>query len=221
MSVSDIINSVIAGIAFISLIITALLTFKQIRLSNKHQLFERRISTYELINDVLFLYDENRPFILRDRSIHLNVNYPLMALVDKNSNKINISTIGIREPIHFDKLIDMQNKLDKTAIEIPLIWSGESAIMLSSFIEQYSDLIHIFVEQTKYLDKLTNTSVITDDKEFISKANASASVLGFYETIEQIDKTYQKIIDTKAEQNIINQTKLIKRIEHDQTGTVN
>lgn len=144
-----------------------------------------------------------------------------MALVDKNSNKINISTIGIREPIHFDKLIDMQNKLDKTAIEIPLIWSGESAIMLSSFIEQYSDLIHIFVEQTKYLDKLTNTSVITDDKEFISKANASASVLGFYETIEQIDKTYQKIIDTKAEQNIINQTKLIKRIEHDQTGTVN
>lgn len=58
MSASDIINIIIAVIAFVSLTITALLTLKQIRLSNKHQLFDRRLEKFSIFQSLIYSFSD-------------------------------------------------------------------------------------------------------------------------------------------------------------------
>lgn len=63
MTLSDMLNLILSTITIFIAALALILTYKQIKLSNKQHLFDRRLDNYLLIKDILSLYNVNKSFI--------------------------------------------------------------------------------------------------------------------------------------------------------------
>ena len=64
MNWSDVISLILSIITIIIALIALLQTKTQLRLSNKQQLFDRRLKNYTLFRDLFLLYKNNHDFML-------------------------------------------------------------------------------------------------------------------------------------------------------------
>lgn len=138
MSTSDIISIIIAAIAFVSLIITALLTLKQISLSNKHQLFDRRLEKYCIFDSLLTSFSEAVLVCESESELENNSTYILEHLLD---NAYLEDALWVSEKTLDDKgakqLRKKQRWLWMISEETLIIFENDESKIMSDFIKLY------------------------------------------------------------------------------------
>lgn len=98
MSCSEIIN---IGVSVVSVLIALLALFqtkRQISLSNKQQLFERRLLRYLEFNTIYHLYNENKLY-LKDDSTFYHTNSLIFSWLTNCSN-LEEMVLALSNPLH-------------------------------------------------------------------------------------------------------------------------
>nr|WP_316616969.1 hypothetical protein [uncultured Ruminococcus sp.] len=81
---SNIINIIIAIITLFGILVTMFLTLHQIRLSNKHQLFDRRLDKYIIVKDLLDTYKRVNDIFTEKLNLEVFNRFILRSLMEND-----------------------------------------------------------------------------------------------------------------------------------------
>lgn len=185
-------------------------TQKQIKLSNKQQLFDRRIEKYLLFKDLITLYKNHRHLIVNDDTICEMVDFQFSMFT--NCNALEQICAAIDKPLHDEYhkiLLTKLELLEKDSVEIALLWNSNIGKKAGCFVKQYKELLMSMYQQQILLNHLhkQNEAYPIKLEEFQRRAKQNALEVGLY-NIEKLEKTYDDIIKRKVEQELANKIKL-------------
>ena len=192
-------------------IIALFQTQKQIKLSNKQQLFDRRIDKYLLFKALLSLYNGNRHLFVDKDSIYKMVDFQFSMLT--NCSALEQMCSAIDKPLHDEDqkiLLTKLEMLEKNAVELELLWNSEAGRKAGCFVKQYKELLMSMYKQQILLNHLhkQNTEHPIRLEEFQKRAKESASETNLFDNIEKLDSIYHSIIAEKVEKELIDGIKL-------------
>lgn len=145
--IENIINFICRNILEIITIMIAFIaifqTYKQIKISNKQHLFDKRIEKFLICTGVLSLYSENKMLIKEEyKDIPLEVTILFSGL----TNNVYLKDIGNiindtnNEKVRIDFLVKLE-EFYKVASEIELIFPKRYSKILKEFILEYRNLL--------------------------------------------------------------------------------
>lgn len=186
-------------------------TRKQIALSNKHQLFDRRMDKFTIFSDLLSNYENMRDTLLKDKDLEFNTVVYLEDIIDVPCLD-DIDSI-VNDPLNKKKRAIFFNKchwLDKIAMEIQIVFSGEESILASRFCSEYRNWLQYVAyihTQEVYRIRQSRTKDYGDDP--YSEMVFLPSEDTMTDSVQRIEALYQRIIDIRAKDKILKQIKLI------------
>ncbi len=191
--------------ALILSIIALFQTSKQIRLSNKHQLFDRRLEKYLLVKELVSIYKTYRHLIVNKKSMTVST-YFQFALLTNCAPLENISYV-INEPLEEaeeNSIFRQLEILEKSAVEFELLWNCDIGKTASRFVTWYAELLLSMYQQQKCLNNLPIDVITkhTDLEDFYPEMKGLNSRLLY--CIDKLDKTYTDIVNKKIEQKLTN-----------------
>ena len=197
-------------IAVVVAIVALFQTNKQIKLSNKQQLFNRRLEKYLLIKELLSLYSENR-FLIHTDDICESVKYVFAWLT--NSATLESMCLAMENPLKHEEqkiFLTKCEMLEKSAMEIELIWEGKVGHIMGQFVRQYKKLLRAMYRQQIMLDGLhVERGEEPMPLEIVQKEiREKAEEFGLFSCVESLEKTYQQIVSMRAEEYLIKSIKL-------------
>lgn len=137
-------NFLLSLVTGLAAVIALVLTFKQIRLSNKQSLFNRRLECYLKIVGLMELYKENQKLLESDRK-----DEPIFTVEDNFSYITNNTYLeevyeAIKKPLEnpgHKKLLVKLEELKKLALEVDMIFKGRKKSDISFFILSYEQVL--------------------------------------------------------------------------------
>ena len=162
-------NNLFAIITAFIAIIALLQTHKQIKISNKQFLFDKRLSKYLLTKGLLELYKDNENLL--DYTNHpdnesIVVDYQFINLTNNNYLKDVTCVINELENKDFKKkfLVKIE-ELKELSTEVRFLFPNKSGLLIGNFIMKYQNvLMELYKYQIildlikKYLEKLIKLS---------------------------------------------------------------
>lgn len=201
-------------ITFITAAIAIIALFQsnyQIKISNKQQLFDRRLEKYLLIKDLLSLYLTNRNLLFDKKDVCKVIDYIFFLLT--NCSTLETMCSAISKPLSQEEqkiFLEKCEMLDKTSTEIQLIWNGTESILIGSFVKEYCNLLRSMYKQQVFIKRLReqndNQPMLLEIWE--SKLCENADNVNLFKTIDNLEKIYQEIIITNAVDNLKKHIKL-------------
>lgn len=197
-------------IAVVAAIVALCQTNTQIKLSNKQQLFNRRLEKYLLIKELLSLYSENR-FLIHKDDICECVKYVFVWLT--NSSRLESMCLVMETPLKQEEqniFLTKCEMLEQSAMEIELIWRGKVAHIMGQFVRQYKELLKAMYRQQIMLDSLHDERKKEPMPLEVAQKQIreNAENFGLFACVEGIEKTYQTIIKMNAEEYLKKSMKL-------------
>lgn len=135
-------------------------TNKQIKLSNKQHLFDKRIENYLIVTGLIQLYRSNCSIfdIEKDEPLFtISLDFTFMT----NNTYLEQITPAIynplKEPNHKELLIKLDN-LKEVSTKIKLLFSGEASVLLGDFVLRYQELLHEMYKYQMILNKMEEAS---------------------------------------------------------------
>ena len=201
----------------ITAVIALFLTHKQITLSNKHQLFDRRLKKYFELKTLISLYEDSRKLFTDSNGTLMTFDFHFAQLT--NCAELHEINSAMERPLvqgEQIKLLSKVESLKKDAEEISLIWNGPQAKMASRFVEQFATLLMKMYQQQVYIkrlekenegDKFLGRPSLTDT-EFQKKANNEAESLDLFTVLDSINATYKNIVEEKVLQKLADSLRL-------------
>ena len=165
---------------------------------------------YKVFKDLFSNYESLRDTLLNDEQLEFNSTVYLQEIID-------VSCLEDIDPI-VDDALDVDNRaeffakcrwLDKTAMEMRIVFSGKEAELISSFCTEYREWLqyvcYIHTQETyqaqKALDEMLGEEQVVET-EFLPTKDTMV------ESVNRMEKKYQEIVKFKAEEKIIKQIKL-------------
>lgn len=192
-------------------IIALFQTQKQIKLSNKQRLFDRRLEQYLIFKELITLYENKRYLLVGKESICEMVDFQFSMLT--NCSRLEQMCIAIDKPLYDEGhkiLLTKLELLEKDAVEIELIWNSVAGRKAGCFVKQYKELLMSMYQQQimlKHLHK-QNKEHPMKLEEFKRRAKENALDIGLYNNIEKLESTYNDIVEKKVEQQLADKIKL-------------
>lgn len=133
-----------------------MLTRKQIKLSNKQHLFDKRIDNYIIAKGLIQLYRSNCKVINNEKDRPMLSNAFDFNLLT-NNNYLEQITCAIdnplKEPSHKELLIKLEN-LKEVATKIKFLFSGNASNLLGNFVLCYQELLSEMYKYQKIVDNI-------------------------------------------------------------------
>ncbi len=110
-------------------------------------------------------------------------------------------------------LIKSEN-FEKVAIEIGLLWKGDEAKLISEFAKGYRKLlIELYRQQLEinYLEKQRDDDLLKREltsEVYFAKLKEEAEKRGLFKAMDNLNYLYNRIIETKAEEKLVESMKL-------------
>lgn len=168
----SILTLTIAGIALLQ-------THKQIKISNKQNLFNKRVDNFLIIDGLIKLYEENKGLMdKKENNGFLEVTILFMGLTNNTYLK-DIGTIineVENEEIRQKFLIKLE-EMKKLSLEHQLLFKGNNIKYIEEFVMEYQNLLRTLYKYQALLEK-------------IQKANKKEP-----KTFEELQKLYREDID--------------------------
>lgn len=205
VEIVSIIVSAILSIVSIGIAISALYqTKKQIELSNKHKLFDRRLENYLLFVDLLDLYSKSKDKLKSSDDLPQSVIIELKLLTN-SVNFVDSFDEKNRSKINYELLKANCNMLKKHSEEASVIWHNEDGNLTSKFIELYANLLIKLMQQDFCIDTYskipeTTKSITADIQD--KKLEEYAESNGLFTAIEQINALYNQIEKLSIKQKL-------------------
>ena len=209
-------NFWVSVISVIIAIFALVQSSNQVRLSNKQSLFDRRLEKYLIAKDLLNLFGKNREHIVGDDKLHNNTVYEFELLV--NTSYLCDMNRAVKSPLNKEEqnvFLTKCEMLEKYAIEISVLWDNESGKVFGEFLNAYKNVLYKMYQQQicveimkEFLEEKKRNPDLIDSEELNKKKIENANKLKFYETINELDTIYNKIIENNHEQVIYSSLKL-------------
>lgn len=209
----EIIELLVSVITSIAAIIALVLTVKQIRLSNKQSLFDKRLECYLKIDGLMKLYEQSRSSLEQERN-----DEPIFAVEVEFLGLINnsyLEEIGetikkpLEEPGH-KKFLIKREELKKLGAEADLIFKGEEKTDISLFVLAYEQLLfkmyeyQIYVKSLiEYSERFTATHGYTQNE--VNEISYRKRLLEAY---AELNTVYSRVIKTKGMEKLKKQIQL-------------
>lgn len=198
-----------ALLAVIISTVALLQTAKQTRLSNKHQLFDRRLEKYLFMKCLLTLYRKARSQLIND-SINVyqepECHFTTLTNCASLESMVAAMTTPLEGDAHKEFLIKIE-MLDRYAREIELLWNNEEGRLVGHFVNQYKNLLMSLYRQqcwrNSFMDTMNKPQVHISLDTFQKKTEENAIAVGLFDAIFEIERTYNQIRDRDAEEHIV------------------
>lgn len=209
-------NNLFAIITALIAIIALFQTHKQIKISNKQFLFDKRLSKYLLANGLLELYNDNEtlldytdylddePIIVDSQFINLTNNNYLKDInciikESKNNELKNNFLVKIEE-------------LKKLSNEIKFLFHDNSGVLLGNFIMEYQNVLMELYKYQIVLDSMVNDNIPRKNKPPYNELQKNYDELKrryrLYDAIDDLKKSYHEVVSKKIVNEIEKSIKL-------------
>lgn len=212
-----VINILLPIVSLIIALVAIFQTKKQIELSNKQHLFDRRLEKYIIVKDLLSLFTDNRKLIVGKNEVLRCLDFQFSQLV--NVSYLSDMIFAIKEPLKSDKqnvFLSKCEMLEKYAVEISLLWDNDTGKVFSEFIRTYKEVLNkLYLQQVcirlieDYNKEQNNIlELMIDSNEIDKRTLKNATDNKLFETINELDRIYNRIINENLEQKLIDDLKL-------------
>lgn len=205
MNGSEVANIVVSTVSAAIAIVALFQTKRQISLSNKQQLFDRRLSRYTEVNTVYSLYAANK-LQLKDESVFYHTNDLIFSWLT-NCADLEEMALAVANPLHQKEqkiLLTKYEKLKNAAIEISMVFDGDAAEIAGEFVSSFADLLKAMYQQQVFISNLKEqegrdkTPLYLENYE--EKCRKMATSLGLFELRDKLEYldgeiTRQKVLD--------------------------
>lgn len=209
-------NNLFAIITAFIAIIALLQTHKQIKISNKQFLFDKRLSKYLLTRGLLELYKDNEnllDYTNNPDNEPIIVDFQFTNLT--NNNYLKDITCIIKEPKNNDfknNFLIKIEELKKLSNEIKFLFPNKSGLLLGSFIIRYQNVLMELYKYQIVLDSMLSDKIPRKNKPTYSGLQKEYKELEYRyrlnETINDLKKSYYEVLDKKAINKIEKSIKL-------------
>lgn len=215
MTLSDTINIVVSLVSIGIALFALYQTKQQIALSNKQQLFDRRLSCYTKFNMIYSLFSENKNLINMKDSFVLSCEYEFALLT--NSSDLEVMMPAISKPLHQDEqkiLLIKREDLKNLALEISMVYDGELGETMGKFVSLYTDLLMKIYQQRIMLRKLENqkqeNGMPINLEDLINQSKQNLKDINIQETINELNRLDKEIVGKKLLEKTKNSLRLTK-----------
>lgn len=215
MSSSEVANIVVSTVSAAIAIVALFQTKRQIVLSNKQQLFDRRLSNYLEFNTICSLYATSKLY-LKDKNTFYHTNDLIFSWLT-NCADLEEMVLAVANPLHKKEqkiLLTKYEKLKNAAIEISMVFDGDDAEIAGKFVSTFADLLKAMYQQQVYISKLKEqekrdkTPLHLEDYE--KKCREMATSLGLFELRDKLEYLNGEIIRQKVLDELKNSLCLTK-----------
>lgn len=195
---SNIISIIIAIITLFGILVTMFLTLHQIRLSNKHQLFDRRLDKYIIVKDLLDTYKRVNDIFTEKLNLEAFNRFILRSLMENDVLKdIQWTVDNPTKKESFETIHKKFRWIGKTAEELFFLFDKDKVNYFSDFIKKYRELIMWLQRYNINAEKTKGTGFGKDDREKarteVLKVSNEMNLL-----LKKIEK--KKIVESLAKQ---------------------
>lgn len=195
--IAIVIDSILAGVAIYISIKAIRQTKTQIELSNKHQLFDRRLEKYSVIKSLVSRLSVVQCYCDNKLDIKGKEKTVLELLLE--CSLLNDAVWAVRKPEEeraYQTINEKTQLLEYISEEISVIFDGEEATLFSSFVYEYHLLVF-------FLNQFMFWKCFDDEKAEQEKYTEEACT--HYVTINRL---LDEIRSTAAEKKILAQVKI-------------
>lgn len=179
----------------------------QIRLSNKQQLFERRLKAYMMANSIISLCKENYVFLLEKRKAEPQFANDLVFVWLTNNTYMEGQAEAIEHPLEqpFHKeLLKKREELRNMAMEFEFIFKGNVASLYGNFLRDYENALAVMYQYEIIIRKM---------KEENEKYPHTSEVLSkMFSEEEYRDRLYDALGKLKVSYDTVSQEKNDKQL---------
>ena len=202
-------NNLFAIITALIAIIALFQTHKQIKISNKQFLFDKRLSKYLLANGLLELYNDNGTLL--DYTDYLD-DEPIILT---NNNYLKDINCIIKEPknneLKNNFLVKIE-ELKKLSNEIKFLFHDNSGVLLGNFIMEYQNVLMELYKYQIVLDSMVNDNIPRKNKPPYNELQKNYDELKrryrLYDAIDDLKKSYHEVVSKKIVNEIEKSIKL-------------
>lgn len=209
MNYSEIINIVVSVVSIFIALLALFQTKKQISLSNKQQLFDRRLSCYLQFNTIYSLYTANK-LHLKDESTFYYTNDLVFSWLT-NCADLEEMVLAVSNPLQQKEqkiLLTKYEQLKNSAIEFLMIFDVDTAKIGAEFISSFADLLKVMYQQEIYISKLKEQE--GKDEGYEEKCKKTAESLGLFELRDKLEYLDGEITHKKIQDDMKNSLRLTK-----------
>ena len=179
----------------------------QIRLSNKQQLFERRLKAYMMANSIISLCKENYVFLSEKRKAEPQFANDLVFVWLTNNTYMEGQAEAIEHPLEqpFHKeLLKKREELRNMAMEFEFIFKGNVASLYGNFLRDYENALAVMYQYEIIIRKM---------KEENGKHPNTSEVLSkMFSEEEYRDRLYDALGKLKVSYDTVSQEKNDKQL---------
>ena len=190
------------------------LSVRQIRLSNKQQLFDRRLKVYMLANSLISLCKDNYIWLSpkREQIPQFANDYIFIWLTNNTymENQVDAIEHPLEQPFH-KEFLRKREELRITAAEIDLIFKGKVALAYSNFLRSYEAALAAMYEYQIIVDEMQKENekhpmTIEEAGKMFSEEKYRDSL---YDAMDNLRKAYDAVAEEKVKKQIKKQFKLV------------
>lgn len=215
MSLTDAINIVVSLISIVIALFALYQTKQQITLSNKQQLFDRRLSCYTKFITIYTLFNGSKVIInTKDAFVYLD-EFEYSFLI--NCSDLEEMIQAISKPLQQNEQKAFLKKIEELknlALEISMVFDGESGEVLSNFVSSYTDLLTKLYRQrivvSKLRDKKQENGMPIYLEDFIKQSKENLKDIKMQETLNELNRLDKEIVDKNLLEKTKNSLRLTK-----------
>ena len=193
-------------ITIIATLIALWQTHKQIMISNKQYLFDKRLSKYLLAKGLLELYKDNESLLdytdnPDDEAII--VDYQFINLT--NNNYLKDVTYIINEPKNNEfknNFLVKIEELKQLSNEVGFLFPNKSGLLLSNFIMKYQNVLMGLYKYQIVLDLMKKDKIPRKNKTTYNELQNEYGELKYrhrlYDAIDDLKKSYYEVVNKKV-----------------------
>lgn len=194
-------------------IIALFLSSRQIKLSNKQQLFERRLNAYIITNGLLELYKENKGFFEQNRENEPQLAMNMEFVWLTNNSYMEQVAKAIEHPLekpYHQEFLTKREQLRTLAKEIELIFNGKEAINYAEFVSCYEKTLYKMYQYQIALNSIDKEN----EKHPMSTETFPSSSLerrireDLYLAMQELQEAHTILINEKTDEKIRRQLSL-------------
>ena len=209
-------DSLLSIITIIATLIALWQTHKQIKISNKQYLFDKRLSKYLLAKGLLELYKDNESLLdytddPDDEAII--VDYQFINLT--NNNYLKDVTCIINEPKNNEfknNFLVKIEELKQLSNEVRFLFQNKNGLLLSNFIMKYQNVLMELYKYQIVLDLMKKNEIPRKNKPTYNELQNEYGELKhrhrLYDAIDDLKKSYHEVVSEKVINKIEKSIKL-------------
>lgn len=215
MSCSEIINLFVSIVSILIAAKALCQTNKQISLSNKQQLFDRRLSRFIEFNTIYSLYTDNKLYLKKADTFY-GCNDLIFTWLT-NCSDLEEMALVMSKPLHQEEqkiFLTKYEKLKASAVEISMIFDGETAEIGEAFVSAFADLLKAMYQQQVYISTLKEQKkkdgIPLKLENYEKNCTEMAESLGLFELCVKLETLDNRIIEKRIVENMKNSLRLTR-----------